>query len=237
MEKHDEDYNTVMLFLTVTLSECYSVQHFTNTSLQVSLGVISVGKVFNNVIHYNHKLSCSKCNIINNFLRTLHYFSRFVILCLRTQMYWRDVIKCGFTRRRHYWCRHISGPLAAHRCNTAQQYSGSWFIHQDFLCVRIFTQIFAYTQRFSRKSTWALVRGPPGLMNSFLHHVDGRVCVADLGNTWHQDALWEEGDQEQAERWSGVKWCPCLHTSGLFNSIKRNNTILSRWSQCYAWLM
>jgi len=44
----------------------------------------------------------------------------------------------------------------------------------------------------------------PGLMNHVFFYITrmaGCVCVASLGNTWHQDALWEEGKPAEAV------WC------------------------------
>ena len=38
----------------------------------------------------------------------------------------------------------------------------------------------------------------PGLMKHIFFDVDVDVCVAYLGNTWHQDALWEEGKPAEA---------------------------------------
>ncbi|ROL55025.1 hypothetical protein DPX16_20286 [Anabarilius grahami] len=41
----------------------------------------------------------------------------------------------------------------------------------------------------------------PGLMNHVFFYITwmaGGVCIAYLGNTWHQDALWEEGKPAEA---------------------------------------
>ncbi len=41
----------------------------------------------------------------------------------------------------------------------------------------------------------------PGLMNHVFFYITwmaGCVCVTYLGNTWHQDALWEEGKLAEA---------------------------------------
>ncbi|KAK3524392.1 hypothetical protein QTP70_028003 [Hemibagrus guttatus] len=41
----------------------------------------------------------------------------------------------------------------------------------------------------------------PGLMNHISFYITwmaGCVCIAYLGNTWHQDALWEEGEPAEA---------------------------------------
>ena len=70
----------------------------------------------------------------------------------------------------------------------------------------------------SLSKAWSYGRWWPGLMNHVFFYITwmaGCVCVAYLGNTWYQDALWEECKPAEAV-WrfgqcsAGKPWVTCL---------------------------
>ncbi len=98
-------------------------------------------------------------------------------------------------------------------------------VHCSLMCMGLNSQCWPLSTAESGNSGHMSIRtGPqsngrrwPGLMNHVFFYImwmAGCVCVLYLGNTWHQEALWEEGKPAEAVCWAMFCWetlGPAIH--------------------------